>query len=462
MVAAWAVGVIGVAALFVAVRGDGPPSIAVERSSTTESTTVDATLGPTATASPTEVPRLRSRPDTTDLDAGAGTAGTTAPAATAPPQDPDAPAVVARPVPVDPPPPPPSAPPPPWAASRVVTAGGHVSTDVGCAADLTAAGLDAFFAGRIGPVLGWDYQHVYDLGGGRHLWLFQDAFVDQSGTAATLDRASFVHNAALVQDGRCFRLLHGGTAQRPAPFEPGTGTATLDRWFWPMGGELHDGVLRVFWAEMVKDAVDPVPPDGLGWHPTRTHVASYDPVTMARLDFRSAANPGVTPIYGYAVASDPTHTYLFGNTFEQNLARHGGFWNGPHNGTEMFLARVPRGRLLDLPEYWSPGGWTTDPRSSAPFLARHWAEFPMQPRWFDGQWVAVTAVDGYWGDELTLDVAADPWGPWVTVAAGPLLPRGNDPLMNTYHAHLVPWRAPGGELVITCLLYTSPSPRDHG
>ena len=68
----------------------------------------------------------------------------------------------------------------------------------------------------------------------------------------------------------------------------------------------------------------------------------------------------------------------------------------------------------------------------------------MQPRWLDGQWVAATAVDGYWGDEFTLEVAHDPWGPWTTVAATGCSPRGFDPLMNTYHAHLVPWRGPGG------------------
>jgi hypothetical protein len=440
------VAIVSVLALFAVSGGDDPASGAPEEATTTGVPTVASTIGSTSTA-----PRvvIRQQEDRRVDGEAAVTSTTEPPVATAPPQDPTSPAVVARPVPVEPPPPPPDAPPPPWATSRYATAGGHLSTDVGCARDVSASGLDAFFAERVGPVLGWDYQHVYQLGDGRNLWLFQDTFIDQSGTASTLDRASFVHNAALVQDGACFRLLHAGTAERPQPFESGDGTATLTRWFWPMGGELHDGVLVVFWAEMAKDPVDPIAPDGLGWHPVRTHVATYDPATLARLDFRPAPDPGVTPIYGYSVASDSTHTYLFGNSFEQNLARHGGFWNGPHDGTKMFLARVPRGRLFDQPEYWSSAGWRADPRGSEPFLARHWAEFPMQPRWLDGQWVAATAVDGYWGDQLTIDVANDPWGPWTTVDAGLLLPRGSDPLMNTYHAHLMPSRGRGGELVVT-------------
>ena len=361
----------------------------------------------------------------------------------------DVPSVVARPIPVGPPPPPPAAPPAPWAASVVVTADGQVSTDVGCARDLSAGALDEFFAARVGPVIGWDYQHVYPLGGNRYLWLFQDTFIDQSNTAATLDRATFTHNSAMVQDGKCFRLLHRGTVERPLPFEPGTGTRTLSTWFWPMGGEVHDGRLHVFWARMTKDTPDPRPPDGLGWHPDATFVATYDPNTLARLDFRQATQGGSSPIYGYAVQSEGDWTYLFANTFEQNLAREGGWSNGPHSGTKTFLGRVRRGRIFDQPEYWTPGGWIQDRRLAVPIVQRGWAEFPFQPRLVDGQWVAATAVNGYWGDEFELDVANEPWGPWTTVERRPLVPRGGDPKMNTYHAHLLPWRDGYGQLVVS-------------
>ena len=369
-------------------------------------------------------------------------------AATPPPLDDDS-VVVARPIPAGPPPTAPDAPPAPWAGSVVTTAGGHVSTEVGCAANLSASGLDEFFAGRVGPVIGWDYQHVYPLGGDRFLWLFQDTFIDHSNTASSLGAASFAHNTALVQEGRCFRLLHGGTPSRPVPFENGTGSATLTTWFWPMGGEVHDGQLFVFWARMVKDPSDPEPPDGLGWHPDGTFIGSYDPNTLARLDFRPARASGAAPIYGYAVASQANWTYLFGNTFEQNLERGGGWANGPHSGTKMYLARVPRGQLFAQPEYWMPGGWTGDGRAAVPILQRHWAEFPFQPRLIDGQWIASTAVNGYWGDSFELDVANNPWGPWTTVERRALQPRGADPKMNTYHAHLMPWRDVAGRAIVS-------------
>ena len=185
--------------------------------------------------------------------------------------------VGARPV----PPPQPAAPPPGPATAfpTTVTSAGHLATDLGCAAGTSASALDAFFRERMGPVIGHDYQHVYDLGGDRRLWLFQDTFVDHTGNATRLDQASFAHNTAMVQTGRCFTLLHRGTAGAPLSFEPGSGDQVLSRWFWPLGGEISDGRLRVFWAEMTKTA-DPAPPDGLGWVPVRTWLATYDAATL--------------------------------------------------------------------------------------------------------------------------------------------------------------------------------------
>ncbi|MET0144371.1 MAG: hypothetical protein ABW328_06250, partial [Ilumatobacteraceae bacterium] len=333
---------------------------------------------------------------------------------------------------------------PAWPSTR--TAAGHVATDVGCADGTSARALDAFFAARIGPVIGLDYQHVYDLGGDRRLWLFQDTFLDPYATATSLDRASFAHNVAMVQRGSCFALLHRGTATAPTSFEPGAGERTLARWFWPLGGETAGGQLRIFWVEMTKTP-DPQPPDGLGWVPAGTWLATYDAATLARVDFRPAPSSGVAPIYGYAVATDAEHTYLFGNTFDQNLAHQGGYHACPCSSTAMFLARVPRGQLDAVPEYRTSTGWSSDPTTATAIVDRFHAENPMQPRFLGGQWVAATKVDGYWGDDLVIDVADQPWGPWTTVSRRPLVPRGADPAMNTYHAYLMPWLADGGLVV---------------
>ena len=357
-----------------------------------------------------------------------------------------------RPVPDARPDTPPAA--PATAYPTTVTPAGHLATDVGCAADTSAAGLDAFFRERIGPVLGHDYQHVYPLGGDRYLWLFQDTFIDHTGRATSFDQTSFAHNTAMVQAGRCFTSLTRGTLKAPTSFEPGTGEQILSRWFWPLGGELVGGYLHVFWAEMAK-TTDPSPPDGLGWVPVRTWLATYDAGTLARVSFQLAPASGVEPIYGFAVASDAEFTYLFGNSFDQNLARQGGYHACPCSATRMYLARVPKGALAAPPEYRTAGGWSTDPAAAVPIVNRYHAENPMQPRFLDGRWVSATKIDGYWGEELAIDVAPAPWGPWTTTTRRVLSPRGGDPLMNTYQAHLMPWTF-GGSLVVS----TSQNARD--
>ena len=360
------------------------------------------------------------------------------------------PQVVARPIPTAAPPAPPvpGATAPPWEATTTTTSGGYISTNVGCASGTGAGALDSFFKGRVGPMLGADYQHVYPLGGSRYLWLFQDAFIDHSGTVSNLGKSGFAHNVAFIQDGACFTLLHRGSVARPSQFESGTGTDPANHWFWPMGGELVNGRLQVFWVEEQVDGSSPGPGDGLGWHPVGTFLATYDTKTLARLSFGAAPNSGVRPIYGYAVASDASYTYLFGNTFEQNLTREGGFFNGPHSATSMYLARVPKGNLSAAPEYRTATDWSGDPGAAVAIVQRYWAENPMEPRYISGQWVAATKVDGYWGDELSIDVANNPWGPWTTVEHRGISPRNGDSTMNTYNAFLMPWLS-GGNLVVS-------------
>ncbi len=420
-----------------------PPTSPPMRETIVETVPVPGTVEPDSPA--TIIVADPSASSTTPLAAPhPATTTSTAP----PPTEPENPAIVARPIPEAPSDAPAVVDAPEWTSSVRTTPAGYTATDVGCAAGLDAGSLDAFFSERIGPMIGEDYQHVVALGGGRYLWLFQDAFIDQGGTAARLDQATFVHNVALVQEGTCFTMYHRGSATAPTSFEPGTGERALTHWFWPMGGEALDGRVYQFWVRMVRDSGDPGPGDGLGWHPDGVYLAVYDAGSLARLSFDRAPASGVTPIYGYAVASDGEFTYLFGNTFEQNLAREGGYHNGPHSGTQMFLARVPLGQFGAAPEYRTADGWSSDAAAASSIVSRYWAENPMQPRYLNGQWVAATKIDGYWGEELSIDVAAAPWGPWSNVVRRALLPRDGDPLMNTYHAHLMPWLS-GGALVVS-------------
>jgi hypothetical protein len=319
-------------------------------------------------------------------------------------------------------------------------------TDLGCADGTDAASLDRFFADKRGPVLGWDYPHVQPLPDGRVLWLFQDTFVGAGRTQRLAD-AVLVRNAVAVQAGRCFTLLHRGRAEQPLAFEGGDGEVYGRRWWWPLGSAVHDDVVRVFWVEMIGDPT--FPPDGWGlpWSPGRTWLATYRASTLERLAFQPAPDEGVHPVYGYAVESDGTHTYLFANSYEQNLQREGG-WFGAHSADAVYVARVPKGRLDQRPLYWDGTHWVGDRARAVPISKRFAHENPMQPRFLDGRWISVTKADGFYGGAVVVDVAPAAQGPWQPVAAFPAIRRRDDTRLTTYHAHAMPWRAADGRLVV--------------
>jgi hypothetical protein len=335
----------------------------------------------------------------------------------------------------------------------------YVRTDIGCATSTEPADLTRFFGQRRGALLGSDYHRAQRLPDGRTVWFMQDAFVDHGQTVQTLDRAGFAHNAVLVQNGRCFQLVHKGNVFVPSSFEPGAGETVVQRWWWPLGTEVDGSVLKVVWVEMRKDPARPATASGLPYAPVRTWLGAYRASDLKKLWFRPAADTGVQPIYGYSVASDETHSYLFGNSYLQDWWREGGLW-GDHSAVHVYLARVPRGKLEAGPEYWAGWGWSPRRADAAPISSRFWTENPMQPRRIDGRWIAVTKEDGFFGDEVLVDVAPAPEGPWTTVERRPVTARGGGDLASTYHAHMAPWRTGAGGLAVVLSNNAWNMPRD--
>jgi hypothetical protein len=324
----------------------------------------------------------------------------------------------------------------------------YLRTPMGCADGTDAASLDRFFAERRGAAVGWDYPHVQALGDGRAVWLFQDAFLDPGGTATGLADSHLVRNVAVLQDGLCFTLVQGGSAGQPEAFESGVGEIFGVRWWWPVGTQTRGDELDVVWVEMVGDAVFPRDGIGLPWFPAATWIGTYRTSDLTRLSFVHAPDPRVDPIYGYAVAAEGKYTYLFGNTYQQDLLREGGLFV-EHTAISMYVARVPKGRLDAKPTYWDGARWTADRSKAVPISKRFGFENPMQPRFIDGRWIAVTKVDGFLGDSLVVDVAPAPQGPWVEVSRVAAPARRDDPALATYHAYLMPWRSPSGGLVVS-------------
>ena len=102
-----------------------------------------------------------------------------------------------------------------------------------CLAGAAPSDLDRLFAAEPGGVIGADYQRATSLPDGRVLWTFQDAKVRLPNGGVRL-----VHNIGMVQDGACFQVLIGGTAEDPRPWLFADQTVPFARWYWPLGAEL--------------------------------------------------------------------------------------------------------------------------------------------------------------------------------------------------------------------------------
>jgi hypothetical protein len=300
----------------------------------------------------------------------------------------------------------------------------------------SAAALTATFAGGIDGLVGADYQRTVALPDGRTLWLVQDAIVRGAGGATHL-----LHNAAVLQVGTCFTLLHGGTRSRPVAWLAGDLTAPLERWFWPLGSTLAaDGTLRVFLAEMHERGDTYLTRS----EPMATWMATLDPATLALRDLRPAPDRSAA-LYGWSIASDRHATYLFAQCHRQ--FGFGFLGHDPCVG-EVRVARVRRGALDEAPRYWDGRHWVADatravniaPRTGPDGEAR--AVNPMQITYAHGRWIAVTKEGDWWGSTTYLDRSSRPTGPWTTTARLHPAPLGDPDDVNTYFASIVAvdWR----------------------
>lgn len=324
-----------------------------------------------------------------------------------------------------------------------------VKSDIGCLPDLSAASFEQAFRNQLGPLLGLDDPHVYRVAEDRYVWIFHDTYVGFDGPVDTLLDVGIQNNIALIQDGTCFQIVYRGAPDDIHHFELGVGEVNGRRFFWPLGGEVYGDQLLIYWAEMVYSERQPTPESGgIIRHPASTWLAAYDAWTLERHYFGPAPNPGVDPQWGFAVESEGDYSYLFGNPNLLNPEMSGGLANGPHPATRNYLARVPRGELWHQPEYRTADGWSTDPEDAAVISERYWLDNTMQPRLIDGEWWSVTKIDGFWGWDMVLDRADEPWGPWEEVKVIRVEPTFGADVQNTYHPILLPWKDPNGELIV--------------
>jgi hypothetical protein len=327
-----------------------------------------------------------------------------------------------------------------------------VVTATECATGTDTATINRVIGNQMADLAGFDTTRVIALPDGRYVWTVQDAFIARPGTHAASLRVptGFAHNALIVQEGTCFTTLHGSiTPGDPcsvadASYVGADLTATCSSWFWAMSGGLDQlGRLAVFYVQMVNEFGSGAAPSA---HPVSVWVARFDAATLDLLSFAPAPASSANVVYGAAVESDDSFSYLFGWSYDQ--------FNLPDPTSPppsaMFVGRVPLGRFDMQPQYWDGGDWVAGRTAAAPIqVTADGAANPMQPRLIDGMWVSVVKVGDWNGSAVRVDTAPAPQGPWTTVQIVTVPSRTVDGRTNTYAAHLMPWRSSTGNLVVS-------------
>jgi len=244
----------------------------------------------------------------------------------------------------------------------------RAETRTECAAATDTAHLNSFIANELGDLVGFDTPHVIALPDGRNVWTVQDAFISANpGVRSSSLRppTGFAHNALVVHEGNCFTTLHG-------PITPGEQctvadafyvgqemTATCSHWFWPLGGDLDQlGRLTVFYVEMANESGAGAAP---GAHPLSVWVARFNSATFDLISFAPAPAAAPDVVFGSAVVSDSSFSYLYGWSYDQfDLPDP----SSPPPST-MFVARVPVGRFDLQPAYWNGSGWVASRAAAA-------------------------------------------------------------------------------------------------
>ena len=314
--------------------------------------------------------------------------------------------------------------------------------DAGCVDLSSAASLNESVRSGLGPLVAFDAVHSTPLDGGGQFWLVQDAYLNFTGAPpVALPDLQYTNNLAVVFDpaGCGTVLVRPPNENRRVSFEYGTGEVTRGRYFWPLGLQSGPDGVTVVWTVMQLSEEEPGAWEGIARHPVDTWIATYDPETFERLDFEPAPDPGVDPQWGFEMQTQGDWTYLFGNANLLNLARSGGIDNGPHPSTEMFVARVRSGAVTDRPAVWDGRTWSSDDGiRPASISTRGWFSNQMHPRRIGETWVSVTTAEEFWGNELVVDVASRPEGPWYEAKRIDVDRDRPDADQVSYHPTLLP------------------------
>lgn len=315
-----------------------------------------------------------------------------------------------------------------------------------CLPDLSVGSLGTMFNGEPGGIIGADYPRTLTLPNGNVLWTFQDAHI------RTPTGARYVHNIGMLQVGLCFNILVGGSSQFPEAWLFPEQTVPNSRWFWPLDAEIgSDGQVYIFAAEMNERGesyLERTEPGGV-------FVARFNP-TNWNIEWYGRPGDTSNSLYGWSIESDDNWTYLFGHCHRQ-FGYDPFFGGAAHDRSctqRVTLARVPVGRVLDQPSYWTGTGWSYSPSQAVSVVAPKgsWT-VPTQFLVKNGRWLAITKVDDWFGTDIVIESAVHPAGPYVEIERRPAATKCANTECNTYFSSWIDGQNLGepGDLLISSL-----------
>lgn len=271
-------------------------------------------------------------------------------------------------------------------------------------------------AGAATPDAGLDrrWQHAGDTAGpgewsgadgtssvalpdGRIAWFFSDTFLGPVNADGSKQAAvPSAHNSLVVQDGDRLTTLASGTPVRPPLGVPG--------WYWVGAGALEHGELVEFYHRFTGSG---------GWQfaEQSTAIATFALPGLGLKSIRELPPVGVAPgrspvMWGSALLETDAWTYVYG--YRAHLDQ-------PGNPKRLYVARVPRGRLLDLAawQYDSEPGWSSDPMRAAEMPSPVDAGFGVLD--LGGRYALVTRrpSGAFTDDALVAYLAKAPTGPFA-------------------------------------------------
>jgi len=197
---------------------------------------------------------------------------------------------------------------------------------------------------------------------GNTLWLFGDCFIgEKSGEfGINTSNSTFIHNAAIIDNGSVLQTVHGGTSEHPTSLIPEDGTNL----FWPEHATIEDDTIKIFAVEIILTKNNNI--TDLNFTVGRTHIASFKYPEMEYISTKLVnCITDSTMRFGTQILKKDDYTYIFG---KKDITNNGLTWPIP------VLARV--NNSVDDPWYFYAGedNWSLNCDEAVPIGDRPMSE----------------------------------------------------------------------------------------